>query len=149
MKVRRSNVMYQNQEYPFMIADVDRVIIGEDAGLECKTASAYNADKWKNGEIPAHYMIQCYHYMAVTGKRAWYIAVLILGQDFKYAKLEWDKEIIQNLIAVESGFWNKHVIPKCLPDPDGTKASEEVLEKYFRISKKGSEIQNGRLNLPH
>lgn len=140
MKVRRSNVMYQNQEYPFMIADVDRVIIGEDAGLECKTASAYNADKWKNGEIPAHYMIQCYHYMAVTGKRAWYIAVLILGQDFKYAKLEWDKEIIQNLIEVESGFWNKHVIPKCLPDPDGTKASEEVLEKYFRISKKGSEI---------
>mgnify|MGYP002509164627 CR=1 FL=1 len=31
-----------------MIADVDRLVDGEDAGLECKTASAYNADKWKD-----------------------------------------------------------------------------------------------------
>ena len=75
LKVRRSNFMYRNLEYPFMIADVDRLVIGEDAGLECKTASAYNADKWKDGEIPLHYIMQCYHYMAVTGKRTWYIAL--------------------------------------------------------------------------
>lgn len=80
LKVRRSNMMYRNSRYPFMLADVDRFIVGEDAGLECKTASAYNADKWKDGEIPAHYVLQCYHYMAVTGKRNWYIAVVILGQ---------------------------------------------------------------------
>ena len=42
-----------------MIADVDRLIVGEDAGLECKTASAYNADKWKDGDIPLHYVMQC------------------------------------------------------------------------------------------
>ena len=59
-----------------MIADVDRLIVGENAGLECKTASAYNADKWKDNVIPEHYLIQCYHYMAVTGKKEWYIAVL-------------------------------------------------------------------------
>lgn len=52
LKVRRSNMMYRSEEYPFMIADVDRLIVGEDAGLECKTASAYNADKWKDGEVP-------------------------------------------------------------------------------------------------
>lgn len=68
-KVRRSNFMYRSEEHPFMIADVDRLIVGEDAGLECKTANAYNADKWKDGKIPAHYIIQCCHYMAVTGKR--------------------------------------------------------------------------------
>ena len=51
-----------------MIADVDRLVAGEDAGLECKTASAYNTDKWKDGNIPLHYIMQCYHYMAVTGK---------------------------------------------------------------------------------
>ena len=45
LKVRRSNFMYRNLQYPFMIADIDRLVIGEDAGLECKTASAYNADK--------------------------------------------------------------------------------------------------------
>ena len=58
LKVRRSNFMYRSVENPFMIADVDRLVAGEDAGLECKTASAYNADKkcaarcWKNISIP-------------------------------------------------------------------------------------------------
>lgn len=59
LKVRRSNYMYRSKEHPFMIADVDRLVIGEDAGLECKTVSAYNADKWKNGNIPLHYIMQC------------------------------------------------------------------------------------------
>lgn len=62
LKVRRSNYMYRSVEHPFMIADVDRLVIGEDAGLECKTASAYNADKWKDGDIPLPYIMQCYHY---------------------------------------------------------------------------------------
>ena len=53
-KVRRSNVMYKSEEYPFMLADVDRLIVGEDAGLECKTASAFQQDKWKDGAVPAH-----------------------------------------------------------------------------------------------
>jgi len=74
LKVRRSNYMYRSLVCPFMIADVDRLVIGEDAGLECKTVSAYNEDKWKDGGIPLHYIMQCYHYMAVTGKRTWYIS---------------------------------------------------------------------------
>ena len=39
LKVRRSNQMYRSQEHPFMIADVDRIVVGENAGLECKTPS--------------------------------------------------------------------------------------------------------------
>ena len=50
LKVHRSNCMYRSVEHPWMIADVDRLVTGEDAGLECKTASAYSADKWKDGE---------------------------------------------------------------------------------------------------
>lgn len=139
-KVRRSNVMYQNCEHPFMLADVDRLIVGEDAGLECKTASAYNADKWKDGAIPPHYLIQCYHYMAVTGKRTWYIAVLILGQGFHYEKIVWDEEIIQNLIAIEKRFWEEHVLAGVMPDPDGSGTCDEVLEQYFHNARKDSEI---------
>ena len=82
LKVRRSNFMYRSKEHPFMIADVDRLIVGEDAGLECKTANAYQSDQWKEGKIPPHYLIQCLHYMAVTGKKEWYIAVVILGSGF-------------------------------------------------------------------
>lgn len=52
---------------PFMLADVDRLVYGEQAGLEIKTASPYKWKDWKNGDIPIHYQIQCNHYMAVTG----------------------------------------------------------------------------------
>ena len=104
LKVRRSNAMYQSKENPFMLANVDRLISGENMGLECKTASAYNADKWTGDSVPAHYEIQCHHYMAVTGAKAWYLAVVILGREFKYKKIERDEELIQNLIAIEKEF---------------------------------------------
>ena len=141
LKVRRSNYMYRSIEHPFMIADVDRLIVGEDAGLECKTASAYNADKWKDGEIPLHYIMQCYHYMAVTGKRTWYIAAVILGQRFVWRKLAWDDALIDGLIEAETRFWNEHVIKRKIPDPDGSDVYDEVLQKYFHTAKKANEIK--------
>ena len=68
--------------------------MGERIGLECKTTSAYNADKWADGLIPPHYEIQCHHYMAVTGAAAWYLAVVILGRGFRsvYKELHADHE---------------------------------------------------------
>ena len=141
LKVRRSNYMFRSKEHSFMIADVDRLIVGEDAGLECKTASAYSSDKWQDGKIPLHYVLQCYHYMAVTGKRCWYIAALILGREFVYHKIEWDDEIISRLIDAEKVFWDEHVLTKIMPDPDGSKVCDEILEEYFHTAKKASAIE--------
>lgn len=141
LKVRRSNYMYRSKEHPYMIADVDRLVVGEDAGLECKTASAYSADKWADGKIPAHYAMQCYHYMAVTGKRAWYIAAVILGREFVYHKLTWEDSLIQQLIEVEGEFWNNHVVANLIPGPDGSKVCDSVLEQYFHTAKKESAIE--------
>ena len=139
-KVRRSHMLYRNKENTFMIADIDRLIVGQDAGLECKTASAYNSDKWKDGQIPPHYLLQCLHYMAVTGKREWYIAVVILGRDFLYQKITWDDEVIQKLIAIEKAFWNQHILTGRMPAPDGSKACDELLNQYFHTAKKKSSI---------
>ena len=141
LKVRKSNFMYRSKEHPFMIADVDRFVIGEDAGLECKTASAYNADKWADGNIPLHYVLQCYHYMAVTGKKVWYIAAVILGREFTYRRLEWDDGLIGRLVAIEDDFWNNHVAKGIIPPPDGSKACDEVLEQYFHTARKASAIK--------
>ncbi len=141
LKVRKSNFMYRSKEHPFMIADVDRLVVGEDAGLECKTASAYNADKWADGAIPLHYVMQCYHYMAVTGKRVWYIAAVILGREFTYRKLEWDDALIERLISIEDNFWNNHVVKGIIPPPDGSKVCDEVIQQYFHTAKKASAIK--------
>ena len=141
LKVRKSNYMYRSIEHPFMIADVDRLVVGEDAGLECKTASAYNADKWADGDIPLHYVVQCYHYMAVTGKRTWYIAAVILGREFVYRKLEWDDDLIGKLAKAEEHFWNNYVVRGIIPPPDGSKACDEVLQRYFHSAKKANAIE--------
>ena len=141
LKVRRSNKMYRSVEYPWMIADVDRMVAGGGAGLECKTVSAYNKDRWADGGIPVHYLLQCYHYMIVTGCRTWYLAAVILGQDFQYRRIEYEEETAQNLIALESDFWNNHVRPRHMPDPDGSKSCDEVLEQYFRQRGKAEAIE--------
>ena len=141
LKVRRSNYMYRSLAHPFMIADVDRLIVGEDAGLECKTVSAYNEDKWKDGEIPFHYIMQCYHYMAVTGKRTWYIAAVILGRDFLYRKLEWDDALITRLIGAERHFWTEYVEKGVMPEPDGSEACDAVLAQYFHTAEKASTVE--------
>lgn len=131
-KVRRMNAMFYDESNPFMLADIDRMVVGENAGLECKTASPFMADKWKDGKIPLSYQIQCYHYMSVCNADAWYIAVLIYGREFLYHKIERDDSVIQDLIQIEKEFWEGHVIPKVLPIPDGSKTADKVLAEYFK-----------------
>ena len=134
-KVRRSNAMYYDEKNPFMIADVDRMIVGENAGLECKTASPYSEEKWRDDKIPLSYQLQCYHYMSVCNADAWYIAVLIYGRDFKYYRIERDNEVIENLIRIEKEFWNEYVLKQVIPDPDGSKTADAAIAERFKESK--------------
>lgn len=73
-KVRKSNLSWFNDQYPWAIANIDREIVGEDAGLEIKTTTELNLSKFKGGEYPANYYVQIVHYLAVTGKKRWYLA---------------------------------------------------------------------------
>lgn len=82
-QVRRENSILTNLEYPHLFASIDRRIVGEDAGLECKTASAFRDDDFTSDGIPASYLEQCKCYMAVTGAPRWYLSVLVLGVGFK------------------------------------------------------------------
>jgi len=143
LKVRRANAMYAHDRYPFIFANVDRMLVGDNIGLECKTTNILNADKWKDGNIPAHYQIQCHHYMAVTGAKAWYIAVVILGKEFKYVRIDRDEDIIQNLISIEADFWNNHVLKGVMPDPDGSKAADDIINQYFKTARQESIILQG------
>lgn len=133
-KVRRANAMYYDEDHPFMLADVDRMVVGENAGLECKTASPYLADKWEDGKIPMHYQLQCHHYMSVMDTEAWYIAVLIYGREFKFYRIERDEEIMADLVRMEQDFWENHVRKGIMPNPDGSKIADSVIAEYFKES---------------
>ena len=131
-KVRRANAMFYHEKYPFMLADVDRMVVGENAGLECKTASPYVTEQWENDKIPLSYQIQCLHYMAVCGAEAWYIAVLIYGKEFKYYRIERDEEMITDLIRIEEDFWQNYVLKRQIPSPDGSKLADSVIAEYYK-----------------
>lgn len=87
LKARRANAIYQSEEHPLLLADFDRLIVGQKAGLECKTVSPFSADKWANGKIPAHYLARVDHYLVVSGFDCWYVAALILGKELIIHKL--------------------------------------------------------------
>lgn len=104
-KVRKCKQSFFNTDYPFAIANIDREIVGEDAGLEIKTTSELNMKKFKGGEYPANYYCQCVHYMAMTGKQRWYLAVLIGNRDFRWFTIERDEAEIAALMGAEADFW--------------------------------------------
>lgn len=131
-KVRRANAMFYDESNPFMLADVDRMIVGENAGLECKTVSPYMAEHWKDDKIPLSYQMQCYHYMSVCNADRWYVAALVYGREFKVYTLERDEEIIANLIRLEEDFWNNYVQKRVLPEPDGSKLADSVIAEYYK-----------------
>ena len=125
-KVRRENYILKNSDYPWAHANVDRLVIGEKAGLECKTTSALNLKKFKGGEYPANYYCQCMHYMAVTGYQKWYLAVLIGNNDFRVFEILRDEDEITALMAAERQFWDC-VTSNTPPAVDGLPATAQTL----------------------
>ena len=129
-KVRRENNILINPDYPFAHANVDRMIIGEDAGFEAKTTSALNVKKFKNGEYPENYYVQCVHYLAVTGCERWYLGVLVLGVGFYDFVIERDEAEINALMKSEADFW-EYVKGGVAPAVDGKKATSEALTAVY------------------
>lgn len=130
-KVRRLNKMLVHPEHDFMLANLDRVVVGERAVLECKTASEYVKDDWEGEEIPASYLCQVHHYLAVTGFEKAYIAVLVGGNKFIWKEIERDEEFIQILIDREKDFWENHVLKDVAPPIDGSDATNELIKKMY------------------
>ena len=104
-KVRNCNFSLVNDKYPWAIADVDRMIVGEDALLEIKSTSALNLKHYRNGDYPARFYVQCQHYLAVTEKQKAYLAVLIGNSDFKIFEIERDDDEIKAMMEAEERFY--------------------------------------------
>ena len=133
-KVRRENAILYNSEYPFAHADVDRLIVGEDAGLECKTANPLHNPDYLSGSYPDYYYAQCMHYMMVTGKSKWYLAVLVFQKGLYIFTIERNEEEIAVLADIEKTFYENSIIGKLEPPVDGTPATSDAISERFMQS---------------
>jgi putative phage-type endonuclease len=132
LKVRKVNAVLQDPDYPYMLANLDREVLGHPDGtgvLEIKTASYFSAPHWEDG-IPVAYQCQVLHQLAVTG-HAWAdVAILIGGQDFRIYRIQRDDDKIADLVRLISDFW-QHITNDTQPTPDGSEDAAKALQWLF------------------
>ena len=106
-------------------------LLSTDIGLECKTASVYMSEHWGDSQeaeilngkvvtehkIPLYYETQIQWYMAVTGIKTFYVAVLIGGQDFRLYEVKRDQEVIDAIVSKCKDFWENNVLKDVTPAP--------------------------------
>ena len=143
-RVRRRNAIIYNEAYPFAHANVDRLVIGEDAGLECKTTGTLDIRKFQGADFPEQYYAQCVHYMAVTGASKWYLAVLVYGRGFFTFELERDQAEIDALMEAERRFWSEYIEPDTAPAPDGEAPTSDAISTIYAEDNGGSVELFGR-----
>jgi putative phage-type endonuclease len=130
-KVRRVNAVLQHPDHPWMLANVDREIVGDASVqlLECKTTGTQGAWLWQQG-VPEYVQLQVMHQLAVTGKQAADVAVLIAGQTLEIHRIERDEAVIEQLIDLERQFWY-FVETDRAPPADGSDSADRALRQLF------------------
>lgn len=130
-KVRRVNAVLQHPEHPWMLANVDREVVGapDVQILECKTAGIHGARLWSDG-VPEYVQLQVMHQLAVTGKQAADVVVLVGGQELRIFRIERNEALIARLIEMEHAFWQM-VESKTPPAGDGSDSAEKALRSLY------------------
>lgn len=130
-KVRKVNAVLQHPTFPFMLANIDREVVGssEVQILECKTAGEYGSRLWRGG-VPEYVQIQVQHQLAVTGKQAADVAVLLCGQQLEIHRIDRDEGVIARLIVLEARFW-EYVETDTPPPADGSESAAKALRQLY------------------
>ncbi|MBO2962236.1 YqaJ viral recombinase family protein [Burkholderia pseudomallei] len=130
-RVRRVNAVLRHPTIPWMLANVDREVVGarDVQILECKTAGAHGARLWRDG-IPEYVAIQVQHQLAVTGKTAAHVAVLLCGQALEVFHIARDDALVGRLVELEARFW-QYVESDTPPPADGSDSADRALRHLY------------------
>ena len=141
-KVRRVNAILQHPDPDnhFMLANLDYAITGctEAQILECKTAGEHGAKLWKHG-VPLYVTCQVQHQLAVTGKTAAHICVLLCGHEAKIYKVERDERLIASIMEHERLFW-QYVATDTPPTPDHSESAARALKLLYPTPEPSSKV---------
>ena len=130
-KVRKVNAVLQHPTFPYMLANIDREVVGcpEVQILECKTAGEWGSKLWRDG-VPEYVQLQVQHQLAVTNQRAADVAVLLCGQHLEVHRIERDEEVIARLMVLEARFW-QYVTTDVAPPADGSESAGKALRQLY------------------
>lgn len=130
-RVRRVNAVLQHPTIPLMLANIDREVVGnrDVQLLECKTAGEFGARLWRDG-VPEYVQLQVQHQLAVTGRQAADVAVLLCGQKLEVHRVLRDDALIARLIELEAAFW-RYVETDTPPPADGSESADRALRCLY------------------
>ena len=133
LKVRKTNAILQHpdDDKGWMLANIDYSIVGsKDVQiLECKTAGEFGSRLWRDGP-PEYVQVQVQHQLAVTGRHAADVCVLLHGQKIEIHRIERDEEVIVRLIELERRFWD-YVMTDTPPPADGSDSAGKALQALY------------------
>lgn len=143
LEIEEFKYLLGSKHYPFMLANVDRLIRkGDSFGLlEVKTASEYLNGEWENGEIlsdgrgsgkvPPKYYSQMQHYFAVSGLEWGFFAALVGGNKLYSVYVERNESYIHGLIEAETLFWQRLEM-RIPPEINGSESCKKLLGSLYR-----------------
>ncbi|WP_295763800.1 lambda-exonuclease family protein [Undibacterium sp.] len=134
-RVRRINAVLQHPDpdKAWMLANLDYTVVGVDDVqiLECKTAGENGVRLWREG-VPEYIVCQVQHQLAVTGKAAADVCVLVCGQEIRIYRIDRDDALISRLIELEQKFW--HYVETDTPPPaDGSDSADMALRCLYPL----------------
>ena len=147
MKLIQPKGLYVSKLWPWMVANVDRLIYQSSTGeydgiLEVKTAGSDAGwfDEEGNETIPDSYLAQVLHYLAVTGLEWAVIVCLIAGQRYIERLVLRDEyaQDIDHLIEREREFWFCYVQEEVMPALIG---NEDEGAALFAMYPEGADIK--------
>jgi putative phage-type endonuclease len=131
---------FVHPEYNFLVANPDRLIVGEKKGLEIKNVGLRQSAFWgPSGTdlIAEYYVPQVMHYLLVLDYDNWDVAALVGGNEFRYYHFQRDKEYDEIIIEVVGDFWNNHVTTGIPPAHDWYHpSSKHLLKKLYKTVEK-------------
>jgi putative phage-type endonuclease len=107
--------------------------------LEIKTCSPF-VKGWDDEGSPPAYVIQCQHYLHLTGLEWALLACLVGGQRLELRRIERDEKLIEMMIEAEAEFV-RLVETDTPPPPDGSKATDDVLKLLYPRAVEGQVVQ--------
>lgn len=132
-KVRRVNAVLQHPDADkhWMLANLDYQVVASDdvQVLECKTAGEFGSRLWRDG-VPEYVQCQVQHQLAVTGKQAADVCVLVCGQEIRIHRIHRDDALIERLIELERRFW-EYVESDTPPPADGSDSAAQALQYLY------------------
>lgn len=129
-------------KYPHFRAQIDRLVIGEEATWEGKNTNWRLKKDWAEGEAPQEAICQAMWGLAVTGKRHSYICGLIDNEELRWVKIERDPVLIAEMLKRAEDFWQTFIVPKVMPGQVSA-ADADTLYALFPQAEPASQIDLG------